>query len=189
MKTYRYFDGDTFERGGRTFRVEHPYDDCADAPWDREDGHGPVTEWTSRAKAPGERILNSDRSSYRYYDFQEAMRIARRDGWGLCPEDIAKLEAKLKRKPTKGDICAEAVERDYEHLRRWCNDQWSYVGVVVRLVDEDCEESESLWGIESDAYDYLAEVAHELADEINSRLNDDMAADITASRPDMYPPV
>lgn len=182
-----YFDNDTFERNGRTFSVEFPYDDRGDAPWDREDGHGPVTGWTSRAKAPGERVLNSDRSSHRYYDFQEAMRIALRDGWGLCEADKAKLAAKLGREPTRRQIAAEAVERDYDHLRRWCNDQWSFVGVVVRLVSDDVEESESLWGIESDAYDYLAEVAHELADEINSRLDDDMAATITESRPDMRP--
>lgn len=183
-----YFDGDTFERNGRTFAVEFPYDDRIGPPWEWSDNHGPVSDWTSRAKSPGERVLNSDRNSHRYYDFQEAMRIARRDGWGLCEQDLAKLEVRLGRKPSKGDICAAAVEADFKHLRRWCNGQWSYVGVVVRLVSDDVEESESLWGIESDAYEYLADVAHELADEINARLDDEMAADITASRPDMYQP-
>lgn len=183
----RLWDGDEFERNGRTFRVEFPYDDCADAPWDREDGHGPVTDWTSRAKRPCERILNTDRSSHRFYDVQEAMRIARRDGWGLSPDDIAALAKRLGRTPAKGDICAAAVEADFERLHGWCNDQWQYVGVVVRLVSEDEEDSESLWGIESDCHDYLTEVAHELADEINARLDDAMAVAITESRPDMQP--
>lgn len=38
-------DNDTFEHKGRTFRVEFPYDDDAGAPWDREDGHGPVSDF------------------------------------------------------------------------------------------------------------------------------------------------
>lgn len=187
-------DNDTFEHKGRTFRVEFPYDDDAGAPWDREDGHGPVSGFRYHApgqgskppKAPGERILYWGRGAYRTYGFAEAMRIAKRDGWGLSDADTAALAKKLKRTPTRGDIVAEAVERDFEYLRRWCTDQWSYVGVVVRLADEPTR-SESLWGIESDAYDYLEETAHELAEQICAELDNGMAQDIAASRPDMQP--
>lgn len=185
MKRYTYFDGDTFERNGRTFSVTHPYDDSGDAPWERDDGHGPVTNWTTREKRPGEWLLGADRSHRRYYDAQEATQIARRDGWGLAPDDLAAFEKQEGRKATRRMIAAEAVRRDYEHLRRWCNDQWQYVGVVVKHPDSG--ESESLWGIESDAYDYLAETAHDLADQINDRLDDALALDIAAARPDLAP--
>lgn len=49
------------------------------------DGHGPVTAWTTRSKHPGELVINKDRGRARYYDFAEACRIARRDGWDAEP--------------------------------------------------------------------------------------------------------
>lgn len=177
------YDRDTFEHKGRTYRVRFEYDDSGDTPWERACGHGPVTAWTTRDKLPGERLLNSDRRSKRYYDFADATRIAKHDGWGLGKEDEAKLAQTLGRAPTRKEIVREAVERDYEFLRAWCNDEWRYCGVIV--THEDSGKSDSLWGIEDNAYDYLEEVAHELADQIAFELNKEMAADIQASRPDM----
>jgi hypothetical protein len=55
------------------------------------------------------------------------------------------------------------------------------------LAEAACDETESLWGVESDCHEYLAECAHELADEIAARLDDAMATDIAVSRPDMAP--
>lgn len=169
------FDGDTIEHKGRTFTVEFPYDDSGRVPWEDCDGHGIVSEWTNRDKSPGERVLHSDRSSRRYYDVQETMKIALRDGWNAAPYDVPG--------ETKRQRAARAVDADFEYLRRWCNDQWSYVGVVVK--HSETGERESVWGIESDAYEYLNETAHELADEISSRLDDAMAREIAESRPDM----
>jgi len=161
-------DSFDFEHNGRSYTAEIHDDTDHGPPWLEEDGHGPVSDWTTRAKLPGERVLHSDRHSRRFYDWQEAMAIAKRDGWGLAPAEVAKLAADLGRQPTRGEITAEAVRRDFEHLRAWCNDDWSYVGVVVRQVDACgcCGVSESLWGIESDAGDYLQEVARELAEEV-----------------------
>lgn len=82
-------DGDTFEHDGRTFRFRTEWDDCGEAPWERCEGHGPVTDWTTRDKRPGEMILNSDGRSRRFYDFAEAVRIARRDNWGWLPGRLA----------------------------------------------------------------------------------------------------
>ena len=76
---------ETIEHNGRTYRVEIEPDYDHGAPWEEEDGHGPVSEWTSRAKLPGEVIIAKDRGSYRYYDFAGACRIARRDGWDAKP--------------------------------------------------------------------------------------------------------
>lgn len=180
------YDNDTFEHRGRTFRVEFPFDDSHAAPWKECDGHGEVSEWTTRDKSPGERVLHSDRQSKRFYDVQSTTAIARRDGWGLGDDDKAKLAQRLGREPTRGDIVVAAVDRDFEYLRGWCNDEWHYCGVVVRL-DEDVSESESLWGIENNDYAYCESVARDLADEICDRLDDEMAQAITEARPDMQP--
>lgn len=171
-----YTDGETFEREGLKFRVNIPYDDSGRAPpWEECDGHGPVSDWTHNAKGPGDRELCRDGSSRRFYRWQEAIQIAKRDGWGLCKEDKEKIEKTLGRPMTKGEICAEAVQRDFDYLRRWCNNNWWYVGVIVTLLDddeEDTDDTESVWGIESFCDDYILETAHDLADEIIRRLKD-----------------
>lgn len=212
---YVYYDGDTFEREGSTFAVQHPYDDSGEAPWEREDGHGPVSDWHNAenysghiSKAPGERILCRDRSQVRTYDFAEACRIARRDGWGFLPGDLetfqdesgqwhARVAARYGKPAlfecvasdineairrtyaahrathTAKSYAAGAAEQDFDRLRAWCNDEWQYLGVVVELLDDNGNgtgETASVWGIESDSYDYLAETAHELADEILANL-------------------
>lgn len=211
---------DTFEVDGVTFRVRTEYDDCHGAPWDEEDGHGPVSDWTSRGKLPGELVLCEDRGKRRYYDFAEACRIARRDGWGFLPGNLktAKIDGRwhswidgraqlLRRKNGPGNAyrparrivpklfhsvaadineairgtyaqhratmtarqyAAAAALADFDRLRRWCDNQWHYVGVIVESLDEDEDviDSASIWGIESDAGDYLDEVAQDLAAEL-----------------------
>lgn len=155
------YDGDRVELpGGLYAKVKTPYDEDIGPPWKEHDGHGPVTDWLSREKHPGERVLHSDRCSRRYYDFAEAMVIAKRDGWGLGKDDLAELERKLGRKPTRKQIIEAAVERDYEYLRGWCNDEWHWIGVIVTLYDADGKKlgSDSLWGVD-DATDYWQGVA------------------------------
>ena len=149
-------------------------DDCSDAPWEREDGHGEVTDWTSRAKAPGELVLNEDYGSYRYYDFTGACELALRDGWGSEPFDIPG--------ETRKQRAARAARADYERLRRWCNDDWYYIGVCLFELPRDGVERDpehiadaapfgilkhaALWGIESDSPDYHETVARELMSEL-----------------------
>jgi hypothetical protein len=151
------YDRDTFEHNGNTFRFRTEYDDTHGAPWVEEDGHGPVSEWTTRAKRPGERVLCRDGRSYRYYDFQQAVALAKRDGW----------DAEPYRTGSRGETATRAAEADFRRLNAWCEDRWNYVGVIVNLVDDfgdDMEGTEhSLWGIESDAFDYHEVVARELA--------------------------
>jgi hypothetical protein len=160
------FDTDTVEIGGNEYHVAYVYDEDSDAPWDREDGHGPVSEWTRRDKLPGERVLIQDRGSYRYYDFAEASRIAKRDGWGVSDP---------KPGETKGEQRARAVQRDFDLLRGWCNNDWHYMGIVVMPFNEDGEPrkrySASLWGIESNAdEDYRQEVIKELVADVDAQL-------------------
>jgi hypothetical protein len=134
-------DKDTFQHEGHTFTLHLAPDECNGPPWKEEDGHGVVSEWTTRDKHPGERTLCSDRSSKRFYDWQATMKIAKQDGWGPSP--------------------VEAVEADFKRLRAWCNSEWYYMVIGVEFRDR----TEWLGGVESDS-DYYMKVAHDLADEL-----------------------
>jgi hypothetical protein len=150
----RLYDGDTFDHRGHVFRVTFPPDESMGEPWNAHDGHGIVTEWTTRDADTGERVLCEDRNRRRYYDVSETVKIAKRDGWGLhLTSESPSTQAE------------RAVDADFERMRAWCNEEWAWIGVVVTL-DEDRSIGRSLWGIESDGAEYLTDIAHELADEI-----------------------
>lgn len=161
-----------FQHAGRTFLASLYHDDDGTAPWDREDGHGPVSQWRQRdSKAPGEVIISEDRRSVRFYDLQAAQRIALRDQWGAPEAWRTAFAAKHGRAPTARECAAESVRMDFERLRAWCRDDWHYCGVAVQLCDDEGEATgdqfeHALWGIESDSADYLREVAAELAEQI-----------------------
>lgn len=158
---------ETITVDGLTFRVRVEPDNDSDPPWKSDCGHGEVTDWTARCKNSGERIIAQDRGHYRYYDYAGAMAIAKRDAWGISEADRIKLAETLGHAPTTGQIFAAAVDADYERMRAWCADEWSYVGVCVQLLDTDGAPvdgfQDALWGIESDAGDYLQEVAKDCA--------------------------
>lgn len=205
------YDGEIFEHDGMHFKFETQWDDSGDTPWEREEGHGPVSDWTSRAKRAGELELCRDGQFRRYYDFAEACKLARRDGWGFLPGKLetvqmpdgtwhayvrnvgngklTQLEAKAadintairgvyashRATMTARQYAAGAAMHDFEYLRAFCNDQWSYIGVIITLVSDDDEPMandwrESLWGIESGDDDYIEEEAHNLAGEIVHRI-------------------
>lgn len=164
-----------FDYEGHRFRMRVEPDDSLGPPWKENDGHGIISDWTHRDKAPSERILVSDRGSHRYYNIAETMKLAEADGWGLSPQAETELAARLGHPPTKGEIRAAAVEADYDRMREWCEGGWYWVFVSVTLMktDEDApggyfetKHYAALGGIESDSGDYLNEVARELAGEI-----------------------
>lgn len=122
-------------------------DQDADAPWDMSEGHGPVRKtntphWRRHAgKKPGERPLNqADRNEYQfYYDWQEAIKLAKRDGWNTEPYDA----------PNR---VARAVQADFDFLRGYVNGNWEYVGIVCTILDADGEKTDvadSCWGCET----------------------------------------
>ncbi len=160
---------------GYRLHVGKAYDNDSEAPWKREDGHGPVSKFkrhpfgqgTKPPTRAGERILYWDSGSYRTYNVKEASSIAKRDGWGLAPEQLTMLAETLGRAPTRGEIVAEAVRRDFERLRAWCNDEWHYCVVTVTLTGPDGVTivQDSVGGIESDGDQW-----REVAAEIGSRL-------------------
>jgi hypothetical protein len=154
----------TITLNGLTFSVTTRHDDHNGAPWKEHDARGIVSDWTTRAKRPGERVLASDRGSRLYYDVEATTAIAIRDSWGPKQDGLTALQN-----------AAAAVESDYEYCRGWANDDWSWCGVIVTLQDvdgDDTRESESLWGIESNSGAHLNEVALELAGEIAARIGD-----------------
>ncbi len=152
---------ETIEHNGDKFTVQIFPDYNHGAPWEEEDGHGPVSDWTTRNKTPGELILVQDGPHKKFYDFQEACKIARRDGWDSSPLNTGQ--------ETKRQQAAKAARANFEHLRRYAEGQWNYVGVIVEKICPCCNtpsgETQSLWGIESFADDYLDEVAQELVEE------------------------
>lgn len=150
--------GDTFTHEGLTFSFEMKHDWDHGAPWIEEAGHGEVSDWTRRDKLPGEMILCEDRGARRFYDFAGAVKTAKRDGWNAKPYDIPG--------ETKGQRAHKAAMADFKRLQDWLYDRWHYVGVIVTCEDLPGRPSESLWGIESDADEYLDEVARELASEL-----------------------
>ena len=158
----------TITRHGLTFRVTIEHDTDHGAPWENEDGHGPVTDWEHRDKRPGELVLDSDGRAKRFYDFAEACRIAQRDGWDAPPYKTG----------TARQRAARAARADFDYLRAWCRDDWHYVGVIVTLLDEDGDEvdSASLWGVEDSDSAYVDEVAADLADELAASAADTLRA-------------
>ena len=144
---------DTIELDGMDFAVYLDMDESSRAPWREYDCRGPVSDWTSRDKRPGEWVLCEDGSSKRYYNYQEACRIARRDRWGGY-------------QGTRRQIAALAARADYERLRAWCNDDWYFAILQVRLLDDYGDviaESNYIGSVESDGWQSCAEdLAREL---------------------------
>jgi hypothetical protein len=172
-KAYRT---ETIEHNGHSFRVEYLTDNTQETPWEWSDGHGTVSEWTSRDKKPGELVLCSDCSSTRYYDMQGAIKTAK-EGWScdsVLPTD------------TPGQKAVKAAQADYEYLRAWCQNDWWYACLHVTLLDTDGEELEGyddyLGGVEDGYYrntgDYAASCAVEIADGILARYEIDQDAEL-----------
>lgn len=163
----------TIIKDGRTFRFDVQQEDDLDHPhpWNAEEGHGPVSEWSSRKKKPGEWVLEVDGSQRRFYDAQEATKIAKRDGWGLPEEELADwIRSRDGNRPTKAMIAKRAVEKDFKHLKAFCDNEWTYVGVIVTLLDGEDDTPTKVrdmaWGLETCVPNIVDDAAQELVDEL-----------------------
>jgi hypothetical protein len=160
-------EGDSIscEKDGFTIVARIERDDDLGPPWKECDGHGPVSDWRPKnSKRPGEKILSEDRGSCRFYDWQEAIKIAKRDGWDAPPYGEG----------TPGERAERAVQRDFDSLKAWCDDEWWRCVVTLSLSKDDIELDEyaaSLGSVEvnhpnsEDGNAYLATVANEMLDE------------------------
>jgi hypothetical protein len=169
-------DGE-FEHDGKTFCARTVNDECMGAPWDEDGGHGPVSGWVKAgyngyvSKRPGQRVLCSDRSAARLYDYEAACAIARRDGWSA---NIADYEACERGEISRRQRAARAVDADMERLRKWCDGTWGWMILEVAPVCACCGEAkwdkrETLGGMESDCDEHIAVTCAELAAEISAR--------------------
>lgn len=119
-------EGDSIETefNGVWFVATIHSDSDRGAPWDNDCGHGPVMAgWEGRDKRPGELILSEDYGRKRFYDFKEACKIARRDGWGFLPAPLktwqdgdywfAACEGVNQDRPLRGDDINAAIRAAY----------------------------------------------------------------------------
>lgn len=187
----RAYQREVFEHSGRRFEAALFPDDTNEAPWDNEDGHGPVRFIEdSEPLARGETVLHDERRGRWVYGFGAALVQAAREGWGLGADDLARLASRLGKKPTKAQIRAESVRKDMEHLRGFLSGDWCYIGVSVRIIGPDGEPegrdySHALWGVESSGY-YWEEIAAQLADEILSEKREGWRAALKEARARRY---
>lgn len=155
---------------GFTFRAVIERDDDMGAPWKEHDGHGPVSDWTARAKHAGERVLCSESRGgrKRYYDVATAIQLAHKDGWGTSD---GRQEGETLRQ-----YRARAVEKDFTFLKEWCDDEWFWCGVTLQVSYQGLalQACASLWGIDSCSGAYLTEVANELVEEALAEAREEM---------------
>jgi len=143
------FQDATYDHNGHAITIEWFHDEAMGAPWEENDGHGPVRDDYRRSKRPGEIVLSEagGRAVYRLYDFAAALKMAREDGWDAAPYHAA-FHGETKRQQA-----VRAVNEDIEYLRDWCEDRWHWCGYAVTI--EGTSYHDSLWGIESTSIDEM----------------------------------
>lgn len=151
---------------GRKVRIEWQYDQHSGEPWKECDGSGPVSEWRPKdSKKPGERELLRDGASRRFYDWEAAIKQARKEGWGLGINGYTALMCELRRVPTAKQVRERAVKNNYEWLWDWCHDNWHWCGIVVIDIQSGVERS--LWSIEStNEHGYHEEIITDLVEDM-----------------------
>lgn len=183
-------DSSTIEAHGLTFKVEIKQDNDSGKPWAECEGFGPVREaekgYYDRylTKKPGERVLHlGDRNCYSWvYDWQGATALAKRDGWGVSPEHRPDNWDALTAKQQRGI----AVQRDFDFLKAWCDEDWVWSGVCVTLLiededgdlapyDGDLDLSDSLFSVEFWQYKNLDDAKNSHAKSIVTEMVDRIA--------------
>lgn len=158
-----YFQRDEHVHNGREFEIERIADNDHGAPWDNDEWYkGLVSDWKSD-KRPGERCLNKDGKSYRFFDWQGAIERGKKEDNVGGIDTFMRLTAQLRRVPTRKQCIEAQAQWMFDFLRGWCNDDWFYIGIVVRDVETGVEES--CWGIESNCEDYIQEIISDLCEE------------------------
>lgn len=147
-----------------TFGWEAFPDDGMAPIWKEHDGHGVVSDWTTREKAPGERVLHTDGKSHLLYDVQASQAKALAQGWDAVPYNTDGRE-------TPRQQAAKAVAADFDNLQKWCDGSRYFCVLRVVVLETDGTESEIdtyLGGVEAgdDMDDYLIEHAKEMGSEL-----------------------
>ena len=159
----------TMKYKGYLFTIEVDYDEFQGPPWLHCDGHGPVSDWTTRDKKPSEVVLSSIGGANLYYDFSMAMKKAKEDRWDAAPYGQG----------TRGERAERAVRADIKYLRDYIDNVWVYVTLSVTM--QGSGYTTSLGGVEYDYSEngYWMTEIHLMADElIANKLADLRAAKI-----------
>lgn len=183
-------DASTIEAHSLTFKVEIVQDNDSGKPWKECEGFGPVREaekgYYDRylTKKPGERVLHlGDRNCYSWvYDWQGAIALAKRDDWGVSPENRPDNWEKLSAKQQR-EI---AVQHDFDFLKAWCDEDWVWSGICVTLLiegedgdlapyDGDLDLSDSLWSVEFWQYKNLDDAKNSHAKSVVTEMIDHIA--------------
>ncbi len=131
--------------------------------------------WTREPLSEGQLALAEDRGSRLVYDVDDSVRKALEDGWVATK---GRQGSPYHRAKTRA-----AVMKDYEALKAWCDNEWSYFGVAVTAfkagVDLTGEYSHAVWGIDGNHPHgdnrYFLEVADDLADAALSAAKEKLA--------------
>jgi len=164
---------------GRQYRTTFPYDDDHPKPWVGDDGRGIVHSTSFHAdKRPGWRPLPGYGDTAKWFDWAGTIKKAKEEDWGLSAKDRAALAAELGADPTPGQIIERAVQKEYDFLLAYMQNNWYYVGIEVTLLNEDGEPDESLqdtcWGFET-WKDYHLEAAQGMVEELDVRVEKELA--------------
>lgn len=157
---YDAYEGEAthFLPNGWKIKVEIEYDRDSGPPDKEGDGHG-ETYRKAGYNYPDEHEREWELWSGHYewliYDFKASMKKALKEDWDAPPYKTG----------SKQEQALRAVKADYEFLRRYYNDDWWYVGMIVTLLDEDDNElgQDSCWGFDSGSMDYITEQVRDWA--------------------------
>jgi hypothetical protein len=167
----REYDRRNIVHKGRDLAVLFHYDSDHGAPWADDCWYNKLVRTAkgrnysrhgSYPKQPGERALGKEGNHF--FDWQSAIINGKKEGNVGGIDTFMKLTAELRRVPTRKQCVEAQVQWMFDHCNDWCNDEWHYIGIEV--IDEETEERESLWGIESCCEDYIEEVIEELAEQV-----------------------
>lgn len=168
---------DTFVIDGVVFRWAYEQDGGMRYPWVEHDGHGVIRTSSARhsqdaEKKPSEKIIFSGYGVHYLYDIAATTSLAKKDGWGLALEEIAKLGQRLGKAPTPKQITAAAVQSDIDFCTKYLNGDVQWFDVSC-WVDGEKDDKEYLGGILCEAGDdYLEEAARDLAGELLGQRKD-----------------
>ena len=114
-------------------------------------------------RLPAFRLLYAERGDYLYYDVIASATRAATD-WGCKPEDVA-----------------DVVDNDFEYLRGWYENDWSWMGITLTKLDDDGNPTDdyvTVGGYESflthdtaELSSILNDLAHELEYNIRAELH------------------
>jgi hypothetical protein len=188
-------------KSGKKYHVELYYDHDMGPPQDEGDGYG-VTErldWNPTDEEQLEqhlcdyepeieeetrlrlmRQLSSENwgSSALYYDVLSSLHKAREEGWGAGAEWKA-----ANPNATKEEELMYVVNKDFDHLKGWYDDDWHWVTVSVAPLNEDDEPDEDhreyCGGYESTIVDHdqrkwFDEVIEDLAHSVEHSLKQEL---------------